>query len=218
MLRNLKIRGNTTYLLKNDERKVFMNYSAGMASRPFWYIESKKTAKYMQDGLNKEEIRKIVIEENIYQAPSEDRVERIFNTIFRRLSSLDAIFLERITSVDVATSKILVLFSIMKTDRLFFEFMFEVYREKLILGDYTVKERDINVFFENKKRQSDSVSKWTEYTVQKLKACYTRMLFESGLTPDNSADRKIAPINIDYKLIKELKDKDMSAFLQCIAL
>lgn len=195
-----------------------MNYSAGMTSRPFWYIEAKKTAKYMIDGLNKEEIRKIIIEENIFQAPSEERANQIFNTIYRRLSSLDAIFLERITLSDVATSKILVLFSIMKTDRLFFEFMFEVYREKLILGDYTIKERDMNVFFENKRRQSDSVSKWTEYTVQKLKASYTRMLFESGLTPKTSGDRQIVPVNIDYKLSGELKDKDMSAFIQCIAL
>ena len=103
-----------------------MNYSAGMTSRPFWYIEAKKTAKYMIDGLNKEEIRKIIIEENIFQAPSEERANQIFNTIYRRLSSLDAIFLERITLSDVATSKILVLFSIMKNDRLLFEFMFEV--------------------------------------------------------------------------------------------
>ncbi len=29
-----------------------MNYSAGMISRLFWYIEAKKTAKYMIGGLN----------------------------------------------------------------------------------------------------------------------------------------------------------------------
>ena len=30
-----------------------MKYSAGMISKSYWYLESKKTAKYMLDGLSK---------------------------------------------------------------------------------------------------------------------------------------------------------------------
>ena len=54
----------------------------------------------------------------------------------------------------------------MKTDRLFFEFMYEVFRNKIILGDYSFKDRDINIFFQDKKSQSEIVDNWADSTVQ----------------------------------------------------
>jgi hypothetical protein len=72
----------------------------------------------------------------------------------------------------------MVLLSIMKTDRLFFEFMHEVFKEKFILGDFILKDIDINNFFDIKKTQSETVSKWTDIIITKLKRCYARMLLE----------------------------------------
>jgi len=193
-----------------------MEYSAGMVSRPYWYIESKKTAKHLIEGFDKNHIKNLVISENIYQVTGEVRAIQIFNTVYKRLSSLDNVLLNGLANSDVTTSKIITLFSIMKTDRLFFEFMYEVFREKLILGDFILKERDINLFFENKKTQSDVIAKWTEKTVSKLKNTYFRILFEVGLIEDISKDRKITPINLDYKLTEHLEQNNMKVFLNCI--
>lgn len=191
-------------------------YSAGMTSRPFWYIESKKTAKYMLEGLEKESIRKIIVEENEYQAPSKERADHMFNSIYRRLSSLDAFLIEKITTVDVLTSKVLVMFAIMKTDRLFFEFMYEVFREKLLLGDKLLKDRDINMFFESKKNQSEAVSKWTEHTFKKMKSSYMRILFEVGLISSSSGERKIELVLMDYRICDYLKENSMAAYLYSV--
>lgn len=38
-----------------------MQYSAGMVSRPFWYIEAKKTAKYLIEYKDTKEIKDIVV-------------------------------------------------------------------------------------------------------------------------------------------------------------
>lgn len=195
---------------------MLMEYSAGMTSRPFWYIESKKTAKYMLEGFDKESIRKIVVDENIYQAPSKDRADHMFNSIYRRLNSLDIYLIEKIITSDVLTSKVLVMFAIMKTDRLFFEFMHEVFREKLLLGDYLLKDRDINVFFDNKRTQSGVISKWTDHTIKKMKSSYTRILFEVGLISSSSGDRKITPVPLDYKICDYLKENGMAAYLHSI--
>ena len=192
-----------------------MKYSAGMVSRPFWYVEEKKTAKYLLEGLDKNTIKNLVITENIYQAPTEYRAIQIFNTVYKRLTSLDESLLFNIVNSDVATSKIIALFSIMKTDELFFEFMYEVFREKLILGDYMLRDRDVNVFFSNKKTQSDIITKWTDYTIEKLKRCYTRVLYEAGLIVNNSRDRKIVPVNLDYKICQHMQN-DMSVYLNAV--
>ncbi|MDD2476706.1 MAG: DUF1819 family protein [Clostridiaceae bacterium] len=193
-----------------------MEYSAGMTSRPFWYVESKKTAKYILKGLDKESIRKIIVNENTYQAPSRERADHMFNSIYRRLNSLDIFLIEKIAASDVLTSKVLVMLSIMKTDQLFFEFMYEVFREKLLLGDYLLKDRDINVFFDNKRTQSDIVSKWTDFTINKMKSSYSRILYEVGLISKSSKDRKITPISLDYKLSEYLKEKGMTVYLYSI--
>jgi len=193
-----------------------MEYSAGMTTKSFWYLETKKTAKYMLSALEKNSIKKLVITENSYQTPTEYRASRIFNGIYKRLSSLDEFLLTAILNTDIATSKVLVLFAIMKTDRLFFEFMYEVFREKLILGDYILKDRDISIFFDNKKVQSEIVSKWTEATIQRLKQCYTRILYEAGLTASSSGDRHIKPANLDYKIVSHMQQNDMSAYLYAV--
>lgn len=193
-----------------------MEYSAGMTSRPFWYIESKKTAKYMLVGLDKEAIRKKVIDENIYQAPSKERADHMFNSIYRRLISLDTFLINKIAFSDVLTSKVMLMFGIMKTDRLFFEFMYEIFREKLLLGDYLIKDRDINVFFSSKVTQSDVIAKWTENTIRKMKSSYMRILFEVGLIISSSEERKITPISLDYKISEHLKESGMAAYLYSV--
>ena len=71
-----------------------MKYSAGLVSKSYWYLESKKTAKYMLNGLNRKEILELAIKDNIYQVDSEYRTKRIANAIYTRLNSLPEIILE----------------------------------------------------------------------------------------------------------------------------
>lgn len=187
-----------------------------MVSKSFWYLETKKTAKYMLAALDKSDIKKVVITENIYQTPTECRANQIFNVVYKRLSNLDEFLLTTVVNADVATSKILVLFSIMRTERLFFEFMYEVFREKLILGDYILKDRNVTIFFDHKKVQSEVVANWTEATLERLKQCYTRLLYEAGLTASSSGDRHITPANLGYKIVSHMQQNDMSAYLYAV--
>lgn len=193
-----------------------MQYSAGMVSRPFWYIEAKKTAKYLIECKDTKEIKDIVVKENIYQVSSEHRATQVFNTVVRRISSLDDFLINSIVNADIATSKLVVLLSVMKTDRLFFEFMYEIFRDKLILGDFNLKDRDVSNFFDTKKSQSEVISKWTDATITKLKRCYVRMLFEAGLINNSSGDRTITPVIMDYKVSSYLKEHNMSALICAI--
>ena len=83
---------------------------------------------------------------------------------------------------DVENAKILNLIAILMDSRLFFEFLHEVYDEKIRLGEKEITDRDLNVFFADKAMQSDVVAGWTDTAVRKLKQCFTRMMFEAGLT------------------------------------
>ena len=132
-------------------------YKSTIKSKPFFYKESKKAASLMIQGLNNVEIKNKSINENIFQVNTENRRKEIASTVLKRLSVLDDYMLQKIAEGSMETSKILVLISIMKTDRLFFEFMSEVFREKIILKDFYLNDADFNIYFERKKEQSERV-------------------------------------------------------------
>lgn len=177
-------------------------YKSTIKSKPFFYKESKKAASLMIQGLNNVEIKNKSINENIFQVNTENRRKEIASTVLKRLSVLDDYMLQKIAEGSMETSKILVLISIMKTDRLFFEFMSEVFREKIILKDFYLNDADFNIYFERKKEQSERVRSWNDYTFYKLKQVYSRILFEAGLIKNKNGSREILRPIIE----KELED------------
>ena len=110
-----------------------MEYSAGLTSKLFWLQESRKTASYILKGYSKADIRKIAWEEDIYQVKAEYRAYEVLNGTYRRVSALPEAVLQTFTTCDVETAKILNLIAILLDSRLFFEFLHEVYDEKIRL-------------------------------------------------------------------------------------
>lgn len=53
-----------------------MNYSAGMVSQVFAFVETKQTAELMAAGMSKDEIKDKVIRENLYQLRNETRLRK----------------------------------------------------------------------------------------------------------------------------------------------
>lgn len=193
-----------------------MKYSAGLVSTSFWFIESKKIAELILEGYSKEEILSTALEDNIFQVESERRIRDITNTVYRRLNSFPEEVLEYFVRVDVNSAKVFVLISILKNDRLFFEFMYEVFREHIILGDLTLKNKDYEIFFDNKAYQSDNVSEWVDETRSRLKRSYNTMLSETGVLDTSSNERVILLPFIDLKFKDILIEHDLGTYLYAI--
>jgi len=193
-----------------------MKYSSGMTKKSFLFLEAKKTVKYILKGFSRSEIIQIAIEENIYQVETQNRAKEIAHACFTRLTSLNKDILENIINSDLNSSKILVLISVMKTDRLFFEFLYEVFRNKIILGEKILEDKDLNIFFEEKSIQSDVVASWSPYNVKKLKSSYLTMLYKSGLiNRENNKNNIVVPI-IDYKVEENIIKNNLHPYLKAI--
>jgi len=132
-----------------------------------------------------------------------------------RIQSLPKELINILPVLDSENAKILVLISIMKTDLLFFEFVYEVYRGKIILGEKTIENRDLNAFFDDKANQSELVARWSDAGVQKLKNCYIKNLVDAGLLTDTKT-RMIKPALINYRLEDILRKNDMTAYLNAV--
>ena len=168
-----------------------MEYKSTIKSRPYLYKETKKASSLINRGLRVEEIKGKSLEDNIFQLESEARKKEVASIITARLKNLDEHIIYSIENSNIETSKVLVLYAILKTDRLFFEFINEVYKEKILLKDLFIRDKDFGVFFQNKREQSEKVASWSEYTFKKLKQVYIRILFESGLIANQKGDKEI---------------------------
>ena len=193
-----------------------MEYSAGLTSKLFWLQESRITSKYILEGYSKADIRKIAWEENIYQVKAEYRAYEVLNGTYRRVSLLPKEVLQVFVDCDIEMAKILNLIAILQDSRLFFEFLHEVYCEKIRLGEKEISDRDLNVFFSDKALQSEVVAGWTDVAVKKLKQCITRMMFEAGLLERSSKPRTIRIIHIDYRMEELLKKYELEEYLKTI--
>jgi len=193
-----------------------MEYSAGLTSKLFWLQESRKTASYIANGYDKAAIRKIAWEENIYQVKAEYRAFEVLNGTYRRVSVLPKAVMRSFITCDVETAKIFNLIAILMDSRLFFEFIREVYDEKIRLGEKEITDRDLNGFFSDKAMQSEVVAGWSDTAVKKLKQCFTRMMFEAGLLESSAKPRTIRTIHIDYRTEELLAANGLGEYLKAV--
>ena len=191
-------------------------YSAGAVKYAFWFMEFRRIVSLRVAGMTWEEIRRLNEEENIFGAPTTLRAMQIFNTVSARVKSLDDSFYSVFEACDIASQKLFALVAAMKHDMLFGEFVYEVIREKMIVGSNELAESDIRIFFNNKQQQDDKVADWTDATIKRLGATYKSMLYEAGVTNKAMNVRKIFKPLPDPAMERWMKDQGMNYQLKAI--
>ena len=191
-------------------------YSAGLMSQSFWFIEFKKVVKLISNGKSDEEIKSICIEENLFGAAKEYRAKRMCGYILNRAKKLDKTMIDLFLNSDLNTQKIINLITILKGDRLFFEFMFEVYREKVILGIPIIEDTDLKVFFSNKEAQNEDVALWKDTTKKHLRTNNKTYLVDANLITIIDKQRTITPPILDIALERYLEACGDTAIIKAI--
>lgn len=191
-------------------------YSAGAVKHSFWFMEFRKVVSLRLEGRTWEEIKHMNEEQNIFGAPTTMRATQIYNTVSARVKSLDDSFYRVFATCDLASQKIFALVAAMTYDVLFGEFVYEIVREKMIIGSNELSDSDIRVFFNNKQRQDDKAAKWTDATVKRLGATYKSILYEAGVTNKAMNVRKIYKPLPDPAMERWMKDQGMNYQLKAI--
>ena len=115
-------------------------YSAGLMSQSCWFVEFKKIVQLIAAGKTEEEIKSECLENNLLGAVKEYRAKRMYGYLINRASMLDDELVRLFMESDLATQKVINLIAILRGDRLFFEFVYEVYREKALLGQHILED------------------------------------------------------------------------------
>ena len=190
-------------------------YNAGLMAQSFWFVEFKKIVVLYKNGADYDEIKRQCIEENLFGAINPAREKRMCGYLLTRLRSMDDRLIDLFANADVSTQKLINLITIMNTNRLFFEFVYEVYRNKLIVGDTSIDLKDGNIFFAQKETQNDDLASWKESTKKKLRSLFLNMLTEADLVrwaDDKKQKRIVNRVFITMELENYLKATNMSMY------
>ena len=160
-----------------------MKYSANLTGAAFMFFEFKQVVLLKKQFTDKE-IRRKIIDENIFQYEKVSSLKRGIPTIIRRVNVLDETLREMVIEDTLDTGKIINLYSIMKTDRLFYEFMDEVIKPHFDMNDYVFERKELNMYFTEKAEQVPAISSWSDLTIGKLKQVYLKILLEAGILTD----------------------------------
>ncbi len=192
-----------------------MEYSAGGTSNRLWYVETKETARLLQVH-SWDEVKEIVISDNLYQQKTESRLKAEFGTIQKRLKSMPDDLIKMLVKSDINTAKLITLIGCMSTDLLFFEFMYEVFRQKVYMGDEEITDADWNIFFKDKQEQSEKVSMFTDSTNERLRQACFKTLFEAGMISNSKGEKRIIKPFLDPELKYLLQKNAMDKYLQIL--
>ena len=191
-------------------------YSAGIVSKGFWFLEFKKFLEFLKDGKNENEIRKMQEEENIFSAPSKDYGKRIFSEINKRIKVLSGEIKELFFESDTGTQKIINLLSIMVTDKLFFEYVYNSYRNELLLGTKEYNPGVVMKFLKEKAEQNEEVAKFSEKTLKRMQGTYGNYLKEAGLLEEKNKEILYGKVYLDYELEKLLRENNMEIYIKAL--
>lgn len=190
-------------------------YSAGIVSKLLWFNELKRTAQIQAEINDADEVREIIIRDNVYQINNIERATRIYNYCIKRLNLIDDDLKDILIYGDTSDAKIIALISTMKMEKILFDFVYEVYREKIMLGDYEITEKDMKVFLDYKATQSDEIAEWSESTNAKISQTMLKMLVEAGIVIQDVRKRTIERPLLSSRLEKYLQS-NMNAYYKAI--
>ena len=192
-----------------------MEYNASATKHLFWFVETRETARLLGKH-SMDEVRQIVIDENLYQQKSESRLINEFGCIRKRLEALPEELQRMMVTADLGTGKLIAFIGCMASDRLLFDLMYEVYRQKLYLGEPNISDADLNIFFKDKKDQNEKVAAITDTSVKKLKQVYCKYMFEAGLLTGKVTEKQVSKPYIDPDLRFALQRNAMDKYLAAL--
>ena len=188
-------------MLEKDNRVLrdASPYTAVITREQFLFYEVRTTARLLCEGLTKDETIDRIVQENLFQYPTEKTVRRMAGTCLQRLDALEDLSLvQTIATQPSDVSKQICLYAMMRQYRLVWDFMITVIGAKYKNFDTSFGKVDLNAFFLRLQEQDDWVATWSEQTITRIKQVLQKTLVENeyldGLKADHLNPVLISPV------------------------
>lgn len=188
-------------------------YKASLTREQFCFYEMRSTAQLLNKGFSDQEAVLRIVEDNLFQYPTEKSLKRVASMCVRRLRSMgDDLLIKEIATKPTDTAKQICLYAMMKDSRLVLDFMLTVIAEKYRTQDYTFTKSDLSTFFLRLQEQNDDVAQWSPATITKIRQVLKRVLIDNEYL-DNSRTEKLNPVLISRVLEDAIRANNDELFL-----
>ena len=190
-------------------------YSADITAGALLLRESRKVASLLLTGLDEQEVKKQVIEENLFQVRSQSSSIRRLRLILNRLQSLNQGILPMISGDDNLLATQALFACAIKQSRLLGDFMLKVVGQKIRIIDDRITDRDWEKYLESCEDAEPRVKEFTDSTRSKLRQVILRILIEAKFL-ESQKTRSITPLRIEPELKSFLINHDERYVLKCL--
>ena len=182
-----------------------------------WFSETRMVIDLLiTEGKSIEDIKELSDRENLFNAASPSRAKEIRQAIARRVSAVNEKFLRSFLQQNSSMQKILCMVMLMLTDRTFYEFMDNIYREKLITGNIVLKDSDLFGFLHEVQTKDVKAAKWTDAGMRKIRTNYKQILKDAGLLTEELNDRMLIRPILSPTVNVLLKEEGLESFRKII--
>ena len=190
--------------------------SGQITREQFLFYEMRTTAKLMEEGLDENEIIQRIVDDNLFQYPTEKSIQQMAKTCINRLKGMDdESLITAIATQPTDTSKQICMYAMMKQYRLIWDFMITVIGEKYRMQNFSFSKMDVNVFFMQLQEQDDYVAGWSDSTINKIRQVIIKILVDNEYLDNIKADH-INPVWLNPILENAIRnindDRALSAF------
>ena len=191
-------------------------YNGSITREQFLFFEMRTTARLLNEGYSEAEAVEKIVEENLFQYPTEREIRKMARVCVARLKAMqDDSLIAAIASQPSEEAKQICLYAMMKQNRLVWDFMITVIGDKYRSRDTSFGKIDVNTFFMRLQEQDDGVAGWAESTVSRIKQVLVKVLAENEYLDSIKADR-LNPVLISRELENAIRtnndDTALAAF------
>ena len=192
---------------------VNSKYNGSLTREQFLFHEMRITSKLLSNGLSNEEAISRIVSDNLFQYPTERQIKNIAQVCINRFNSLaDNTLISAVATQSSDVAKQICLYSMMKYNRLVWDFMITVVGNKFKQQDLSFSKIDVNAFFMRLQEQDDNVSTWAESTMKMIKQVLVRILVENNYL-DNTKSDHLNPVLIYSILENSIRNNNDTAAL-----
>ncbi len=181
------------------------DYKGSLTREQFLFYEIRVAAKLILEGCSRQDATARIIDENLFQFPTERMIASIASTCFNRIEVLNSeTLVAELANANMEDAKLVNLYSMMRTNKIVWDFMITVIGEKYRTQDLTFNQSDLNLFMMRLQDQNDDVASWSDSTIGKIKQVLRKSLIEAGYL-DSIKSTTLNAVLANYELIDGIK-------------
>jgi|GEM_PF-360651 len=188
----------------------------------FMNLEMIQLAQYINnrniDVLKIDHLKKTLLEEDVLDYSSPNNLQRKIGILLKRFRVLDTVLIKELAEADISTTEFITFYSILKNERLLFDFLNEIIFDNFIKLKKYISKEEIENFMLEKARQVEEVNSWSDSSKNRMKNKLIEFSIRAGYLKKNKGDFTILLPSVSRKTREHIENIESNQLVSMLFL